>query len=78
MSKQTTEPDIAQWSRALRDGVPAAMDGSDWLDEAAGFDMPDTFERFNQKNDIFCRSFWDRTVRSPKTERFYDTYRKHD
>ena len=78
MSKQTTEPDGEQWSRALRDGVgvQAALHGSDSLDETAGFDILDTFERFNQKNDIFCRSFWDPAVRSPKTEIFYDTYRK--
>ncbi len=34
------------------------------------------FERFNQRNDIFCRSFWDAAIRSPESELFYRTYRK--
>ena len=45
-------------------------------DEAAGFDITDEFERFNQKDDVFRRSFWDERIRSDKARRFYDTYRK--
>lgn len=45
-------------------------------DHIAGFDIQPDFERFSQKNEVFCRSFWDDTIRSPKTERFYETYRK--
>ena len=37
--------------------------------------MPD-FERFSQKNEVFSRSFWDDSIRSSKSERFYKTYRK--
>ena len=29
------------------------------------------FEKFNQKNDIFNRSLWDESIRSDKTEKFY-------
>jgi reductive dehalogenase len=36
----------------------------------------DRFRRFSQRNDIFCRSFWDDAVRSEKTRIFYETYRK--
>jgi len=45
-------------------------------DQAAGFDILDTFRRFNQRNDVFSRSFWDPIVRSKKSELFYKTYRK--
>ena len=45
-------------------------------DDSAGFEVLENFERFNQKNDIFRRSWWDDTVRSEKTELFYATYRE--
>jgi len=44
-------------------------------DGDAGYEVTDEFERFSQKNDVFRRSFWDDRVRSPKSERFYRTYR---
>jgi reductive dehalogenase len=44
-------------------------------DAAAGFDLRPEFRRFSQKNDIFSRSFWDPAVHSPKSMRFYETYR---
>ena len=34
------------------------------------------FERFSQRDDVFCRSFWDPSIRSPETDRFYATYRE--
>ena len=34
------------------------------------------FEKFNQKNDIFNRSLWDESIRSDKTEKFYQDYIK--
>ena len=45
-------------------------------DRAAGFEITPEFERFAQRNDIYRRSFWDPAIRSPKTERFYRTYRE--
>lgn len=36
----------------------------------------DTFERFNQKDDVFRRSWWDERIRSEKAKLFYATYRK--
>ncbi len=40
------------------------------------FEVTDDFERFDQRNDVFCRSWWDERIRNPKTERFYHAYRK--
>ncbi len=45
-------------------------------DQAAGFEILDDFERFNQKNDIFRRSWWDERIRSDKAKLFYTTYRE--
>ncbi|MEZ5727141.1 MAG: reductive dehalogenase domain-containing protein [Burkholderiaceae bacterium] len=45
-------------------------------DAAAGFEVGLDFERFAQRNDIYRRSFWDERIRSPRTERFYRTYRE--
>lgn len=44
------------------------------LDEAAGFDVNDRFQRFNQKFDMFNRSVWDETVRSDRAIRFFQSY----
>ncbi|MEZ4416796.1 MAG: reductive dehalogenase domain-containing protein [Gemmatimonadota bacterium] len=44
-------------------------------DLEAGFDILPEFERFPQRMDVFSRSFWDPTVQSPRTARFYETYR---
>ena len=46
-------------------------------DEDAGFDVDATkFKRFSQRDDIYCRSFWDPEVHSSKSQTFYETYRK--
>lgn len=45
------------------------------LDSEAGFEVLEDFERFNQKNDIYSRAFWDSGIRSDNTERFFETYR---
>ncbi len=44
-------------------------------DAAAGIVVTDDFERFEQRNDIFTRAFWDETVRSKKTDAFFNSYR---
>lgn len=44
-------------------------------DAAAGFEVDEDFERFPQRMDVFSRSFWDDSIHSPKTARFYETYR---
>ncbi len=41
-----------------------------------GYSILPNFQRFRQKNDIFCRAFWDNSIRSKKTEIFFETYRK--
>ena len=45
-------------------------------DKEAGFEVLENFERFNQKDDIFRRSWWDDSIRSEKSELFYATYRE--
>ena len=40
------------------------------------FDITPEFKRFNQKNDVFRRSWWDEKIRSEKALRFYKTYRE--
>ncbi len=46
------------------------------LDRAAGFYIQEDFERFNQKSDVFRRSWWDDRIRSEKARLFYATYRE--
>ena len=45
-------------------------------DKSNNFEVLDNFERFDQKNDVFRRSWWDKKIRSKKTELFYSTYRE--
>jgi ferredoxin len=43
----------------------------------AGWRIDDArFERFSQVDDVFNRSWWDDAVRSPETERFFESYRR--
>lgn len=51
--------------------TPPQRDG----DADAGIDVTDDFERFRQRNDIFTRAMWDDTVRSPRTDAFFASYR---
>lgn len=44
-------------------------------DAEAGIDVTETFERFVQRNDVFSRAMWDESVRSPKTDAFFASYR---
>ena len=44
-------------------------------DRDAGFEVGEDFRRFSQKDDIFCRSFWDPDVRTHRSDMFYETYR---
>ncbi len=45
-------------------------------DQSAGFEILDDFERFNQKDDVFRRSWWDERIQSKKSKLFYETYRE--
>ena len=45
-------------------------------DAAAGFEILDDFQRFDQKDDVFRRSWWDARIRSEKSALFYATYRE--
>ena len=44
--------------------------------DSENFEILDNFERFDQKNDVFRRSWWDQKIKSKKTELFYSTYRE--
>ncbi|MDF1727908.1 MAG: reductive dehalogenase [Sulfitobacter sp.] len=44
-------------------------------DARAGIEVTDDFERFTQRNDIFTRAFWDKSVRSGKSDAFFASYR---
>jgi len=44
-------------------------------DTATGFHITEDFRRFNQRDDVFCRSFWDPTVKSGRSGLFYQSYR---
>ncbi|MGE4575582.1 MAG: reductive dehalogenase domain-containing protein, partial [Candidatus Pseudothioglobus sp.] len=49
---------------------------NDSNDTEAGFQILDDFVRFDQKNDVFRRSWWDDSIKSAKTKLFYSTYRE--
>lgn len=41
------------------------------IDEQTGFDVTEDFERFDQRNEIYCRSEWDPEVKSDKADAFF-------
>ncbi|SVC69141.1 uncharacterized protein METZ01_LOCUS321995, partial [marine metagenome] len=43
-------------------------------DMAAGIEVGPDFRRFDQKDDIFCRAFWDETVRSDASMEFFRSH----
>ena len=45
-------------------------------DLEADFQILDDFTRFDQKNDVFRRAWWDDSIKSKKTKLFYATYRE--
>ena len=49
---------------------------NDSNDTEAGFQVLDDFVRFDQKYDVFRRSWWDDSIKSDKTKLFYSTYRE--
>ena len=44
------------------------------IDELTGFEVGDNFEKFDQRNDIYCRSQWDPEVKSKKASSFFQGY----
>ena len=44
-------------------------------DVEAGIEVTDAFERFEQRNDIFTRAFWDNNIRTNATDAFFASYR---
>ena len=44
-------------------------------DALAGIEVTEDFERFEQRNDVFSRAFWDDSVKSKQAERFFASYR---
>ena len=41
------------------------------IDRETGFDIDETYERFDQRNEIYCRSEWDPLVQSKKAAEFF-------
>jgi len=41
------------------------------IDEKTGFDISEEFERFDQRNEIYCRSEWDEEIRSKNATAFF-------
>ena len=41
------------------------------VDEKTGFDVNKDFERFDQRNEIYCRSEWDPEIKSDKAAAFF-------
>jgi len=60
----------------VTEGAANARPIVDSTDRLAGFDVLDDFERFNQKDDVFRRSWWDDEIRSEASALFYATYRE--
>ncbi len=44
------------------------------IDKETGFEISDSFQRFNQRDDIFCRAQWDDTIRSKKSDAFFQSH----
>ena len=44
------------------------------IDDLTGFEVLETFEKFSQRDDVFCRALWDDGVTSKKVEDFYKGY----
>lgn len=44
------------------------------VDQLTGFDVDNSYQRFDQKNDVFCRSEWDPEVRSKRAVAFYQSH----
>ncbi len=61
--------------KALRVVGSRGGEASSPSDSEAGFEVLDDFRPFSQRDDIFCRSFWDPEVRSERSDMFYETYR---
>jgi hypothetical protein len=43
-------------------------------DAAAGFSVSEDFAAFSQRDDVFCRSFWDPAVRSRRSQQFWQAF----
>lgn len=75
------DSDIAQGLADVAEAEPetAGDSAEDTLrasDRAAGFEITEDFRRFDQRNDVFRRSFWDERIHSAKAMLFYATYRE--
>ncbi len=44
------------------------------IDDLTGFDVGPDFERFSQRDDIFCRALWDESVKSRRSKEFFGGY----
>lgn len=72
---------IRDFSLAEKDPEPENVSGpknyfdnTKEIDDLTGIEVLDTFEKFSQRDDIFCRALWDEEVASKKVMEFYKGY----
>jgi epoxyqueuosine reductase len=58
------------YHREMSDNNPHARP----IDEQTGFDVRSEFKKFDQRDDIYCRSLWDPEVQSEKADKFFAGY----
>ena len=75
MERQGVTVKAGTQSGARPSAEPAVRGQLAGSDAEAGFEVGEGFERFSQKDDVFCRSFWDPVVRTSRSDMFYETYR---
>ncbi len=44
------------------------------IDDLTGFKVRENFKKFNQRDDIFCRSQWDSNIKSDRADAFFSGY----
>ena len=44
------------------------------IDQLTGFEVLQEFRKFDQRDDIYCRSLWDSSVKSEKADSFFQGY----
>ncbi len=54
-----------------RASTVAPKQSSKPIDAETGFEVGEDFQRFPQRNEIYCRSEWDAEIRSEKATNFF-------
>jgi reductive dehalogenase len=70
MNSMPAEPSPELSVLILDDDAPAGHNQRP-IDRQTGFEIDDSFERFDQRNEIYCRSEWDPEIQSDKATEFF-------